>query len=75
MPSSSTVAATAIRVAMMAEVRASSSMAKAASWSSTRATYQLAEGRPSSGVKAMNWVLPSTSISLTPACTFGVSCG
>ncbi|MNC75910.1 hypothetical protein D3C75_1275210 [compost metagenome] len=62
----------AISVATMAEVRSSLSMAKAASWSTTRATYQSAEGTPSTWVKLMNCLRPSSSTSLRPLLMCGV---
>ncbi|MNZ90917.1 hypothetical protein D3C78_1098880 [compost metagenome] len=66
---------TAISMAMIAEVRNSLSMEKAVSWSSTRATYQLAEGTPLTRVKEMNWALPLTSTSFMPGLTFGAPAG
>ncbi|VVN39382.1 hypothetical protein PS662_05366 [Pseudomonas fluorescens] len=71
MPSSAMMITTAITMAMNAEVRNSLSIANAVSWSSTRATYQSAEGTPLTRVKEMNWRLPSISTSFMP----GLICG
>ncbi|MNG23120.1 hypothetical protein D3C76_1565850 [compost metagenome] len=66
---------TAITVATIAVVRSSLSMAKAKSWSRTRATYQSADGTPLTLVKLMNCLCPSCSASCRPAPICGVFWG